>query len=74
MGANCLLGICCPPGSAEAKQSLTDAIIAAKGFHGHDCEVVASAVDWLMDNYDLAPYKSLRLLFSEIAKYARENP
>jgi hypothetical protein len=73
-GPNCLLGICCPPGSPEAKAALATEIVTGLELDKPSEEVAEEIARWLLDNYDLAPHGSLRQLFADVAAFARENP
>ncbi len=69
-GANCVLEICCPPGSQAARD--TFAKEAAKST-GVDAEYCAKFAAFVYDNYDLAPKGSLGVFKAEVARLAREG-
>lgn len=74
-GPNCLLGVCCPPRSAAAKQALADAMCAGLGWSTRAQQSAArAAAAWTLDNYDLMPLSSTDKLKEDIATLARENP
>lgn len=69
--ANCILGVCCPPGSAQQKQALVGEIIGkVPTINREHADVIAT---WLLENFDLAPVGTLQPLKDAIAKLAREN-
>jgi hypothetical protein len=70
-GANCLLGICCPPRSPSAKKSLAEELARGTDMEAQYC---AKAAHWILDNYDLMPLNSTDSFKAEIARLARENP
>lgn len=81
--ANCILEICCAPGSAEQRAALTDEILASKcldlsngggGLSSRlDKDVVAESVAlWISETFDLAPKGSLVAFKKEVARLARE--
>lgn len=71
---NCLLGVCCPPRSASAKQALTDDIVAGLNLASENDGSAKDIAEWLLDHYDLMPFESTDKLKEEIAALARENP
>lgn len=73
-GPNCLLGVCCPPRSAEAKQALTDEIVNGLSLASENDGSAKDVAEWLLDNYDLMPLYSTDKLKEDIATLARENP
>lgn len=74
-GPNCTLAVCCPPRSAEAKQSLADEIATGLNLANAEAATTPKAVaEWVLDNYDLMPLESTDKLKAEIAALARENP
>ena len=81
--ANCILEICCEPGSAQQRAALTDEILHSKcldlanGAGGLasklDRDVVAESVaTWIAETFDLAPKGSLVQFKQTIARLARE--
>ena len=73
-GPNCLLGVCCPPRSAAAKQALTDEIVAGLNLSSENAWSAKEVAEWLLDHYDLMPLESTDKLKDAIATLARENP
>ena len=53
----CLLGVCCPPGSAAQRQAFVKEL-AHDGIESPDAEKIGA---WVLDNFDLAPKGSLNL-------------
>lgn len=67
--ACCILGICCPPRSADQ----TTALVAEMVHAGVADEATARTIaTWLLTEYDLAPPGSLDLLKKELAKIVRK--
>lgn len=64
---NCALGVCCPPGSAAAKDAFAADIAKGMGEGAHTAKEFAY---WLLDNYDLAPHGTTGKLYAEIAALA----
>lgn len=74
---NCILGVCCPPGSEAQAQALADEM-EADGMmqalpEGERKTGVLSIAKWVLKNFDLAPHGSLQPFKDEIARLAREN-
>jgi hypothetical protein len=69
-GANCVLEICCPPGSAAPRQTLAAEVSKSTGYDLEMCQQVA---EFIFDNYDLAPKGSLGNLKAEVARLARQG-
>lgn len=55
----CILGVCCPPGSAEQQAALEEKIQTDLGVSKDDAEKHAK---WLLRTFDLAPKDSLKSL------------
>ena len=75
--ANCILEICCAPGSANQRAALAIEIENAGLVHA-DRELVpndqAHAIAaWIADTFDLAPKGSLVAFKREIARLARQG-
>lgn len=64
----CILGVCCPPESAEQIQSMADTMAKETGLEPETC---THAAKWVLSNYDLAPHKSLREFKSKLAEHIR---
>lgn len=63
----CILGVCCPPGSAAQKKALIDEMKQASVT---DAE---SAADFVLFNFDLAPAGSLNQFKLDVARIVRES-
>lgn len=85
--ANCILEVCCPPGSAQQRAALAAEILDARileteeeraaepsiGRSRTDRALCAEQVAaWIAETFDLAPKGSLVAFKAEIARYARE--
>jgi hypothetical protein len=76
---NCILWICCPPGSEESAKALAKEIAAEVRLGGgaeYKGEVFAppyAVARFILDNFDLAPKGSLQPLKDAIRDYAREG-
>ncbi len=69
-GANCVLEICCPPGSQASRETFAKEAAHATGV---DAEYCAKFAAFVFDNYDLAPKGSLGVFKAEVARLAREG-
>lgn len=73
---NCILAICCPPGSEGQRRALTEEIMEAFGW---DDAMTAYATtphtiaDWILTHFDLAPAGSLQALKDAVRDHAREG-
>lgn len=65
--ACCILGVCCPPGSAAQLEALTTALAEGTGRMPAEARVYA---DYILSTYDLAPRGSLGDFKAAIAKMA----
>lgn len=65
----CVLGICCPPRSAEQTAGLVEEMV-----HAGICDEATAApiAAWLLNEYDLAPAGTLDDLKKQIAKIVRK--
>lgn len=62
----CILGVCCPPRSAEQRAALAHEL--ERAFPTIDAPAVAA---WLLTHFDLAPAETLTGLMTAIAQMAR---
>lgn len=67
--ANCVLAVCCPPGSARQRAALADEMIAGTGC---DKAEAARMAEWVIGTFDLAPAGTLQAFKDSVAKLARE--
>jgi hypothetical protein len=65
---NCVLGICCLERQQGAR--VLGRVMVEKGI-AKDLAEALPYCEFMMNNFDLAPYLSLANLKAEIAKYAR---
>lgn len=80
--ANCILEICCAPGSTAQRAALTEEILAAGVLEAAPSEARAANPDrardaaalaaWICRTFDLAPKGSLVAFKQEVARLARE--
>ena len=68
--ANCILEICCPPGSQNSRQAFAREAAHATGIDVEYCEKFAA---YVFNSYDLAPKGSLGVFKAEVARLAREG-
>lgn len=66
--ANCVLEICCPPDAS--KDALARELMAHCDIPQNHADRVAAHIK---DHYDLAPNGSLKELYKQIARLAREG-
>ena len=66
---NCILAVCCPPGSSAQRAALGREI---KKAHGCSEEESMKHAGWILANFDLAPHGSLTAFKAAIAALARE--
>lgn len=78
--ANCILAVCCPPGSDNQRAALAEEMaIALSNPPSSESAVIISRekwdriAGWVLKNFDLAPAGSLQPFKDAIAKLAREN-
>lgn len=65
---NCLLGVCCPPDSAQQLETATKFFMEYAGLaHGH----AADAAACMLKHFDLAEKGTLQPLKDSIARLAR---
>jgi len=67
---NCATGVCCPPNGAAAKEALATDMVKGMGCSFEDAKKYA---DWLLDNYDLAPFGTTGKLYEAVAKLALDH-
>lgn len=67
--ACCILGVCCPPGSAAQRSALADELVKDGIVPSGDAMAVAT---WVLQQFDLAPAGSLASLKSAVAEMARK--
>lgn len=67
--ANCILAVCCPPGSPGQRQTL--ALEVEQGVYGIGKPQALAVADWILETFDLAPHGSLTAFKSEVARLAR---
>ena len=67
--ANCILAVCCPPGSEAQRTALTKALMTAAKL---DETAARKTAEWLVATFDFAPAGSLQVLKNEVARLARE--
>lgn len=73
--ANCYLAVCCPPDSDAQRQALRSTYHKESGRSSVVRRAGADdALDWILQNFDLAPKGTLQPFKDAIAKLARENP
>lgn len=63
----CLLGVCCPPGSAAQRRAFVEEL-AHDGITSPDAERIGT---WVLANFDLAPKGTLEKLKADVAAMAR---
>jgi hypothetical protein len=68
--ACCILGICCPPGSAAQEDALAKEMIKDGVC---DPEYAFKVSKWILKHFDLAPVGSLTDLKTAIATMARKS-
>ncbi len=67
----CILGVCCPPASAEQRDALATSL---KTSHPHLADAhCADVAGWVLEHFDLAPAGSLTHLKSAIATMAKQS-
>lgn len=68
--ANCILAVCCPPGSARQVRTLAGVLV-----HDGVCEAAYApkVAQWIVDTFDLAPKGTLQDFKGMIAALAREQ-
>lgn len=75
--ANCILGVCCPPGSETQAKALAAEMEAGGMMQALPEEQrrvgLLSVARWVLKNFDLAPPGSLQAFKDEVARLAREN-
>lgn len=75
--ANCILAVCCPPGSDGQIQALADEMGASGMFQSMPEEqrrvALRSVAAWVLKNYDLAPPGSLQAFKESVRDLAREG-
>jgi len=73
--ANCILEICCAPGSIEQKKALADELLEAGALEleagALPRERASNLAVWILERYDLAPKGSLSAFKKAIARHAR---
>lgn len=74
---NCILWICCPPGSEQAVEALAKEIREALGWSadsaGDHAGSARSVASWVLENFDLAPKGSLQAFKDAVRDHAREG-
>jgi hypothetical protein len=66
--ACCILGVCCPPGSAAQRKALAKELASGANI---DADAAARVADLILDHFDLAPQDSLRAFKAEIVRHAQ---
>lgn len=67
--ANCILAVCCPPGSEAQSKALARELVKDGVC---DKEYAPTVAKWLLKHFDLAPAGTLQPFKDAIAKLARE--
>lgn len=74
---NCILGICCPPGSEQSVKALAEEIEKVFGWPSHKDEKsegnAHAVAAWVLENFDLAPKGSLQAFKDAVRDHAREG-
>ena len=66
----CILGVCCPPGSARQVRALEEEMVKA-GCASADAEKMAP---WILQHFDLAPAGTLAPFRDAIVRMAEHRP
>lgn len=64
---NCVLGICCPPGSPEQMDALIKFLVG----NGVDADAADTAAKVILAHFDLAPKDTLQPFKDAVAELAR---